>query len=324
MRRARGDPAARAGVVRALGSIGVATLAQPHSRLRRATWCWRSRSAPGPLTDAFFVAFRIPNILRRLLAEGALSTAVIPVFTETWRTDGRRGVRAHAARGARRRRCSCSPPCPPLGILARRGSSRSSRRASPPTRELVELAVTLTRVMFPYLLLVGLAALAMGALNSHHRFFAAALGPAVLNVGDDRRRRCCSRRRIDPPILALAVGVLAAGSGRSLVQVPELRRLGVPSCAVARMAASRRSARIARPAAARRCSALAAVQVTVFVNTLLASLLPRGQHLVPLLRRPRDGVSARRVRHRARHRRRCPRMSRAGRARRPPRAVARR
>ena len=49
----------------------------------------------GPVTDAFFVAFRIPNLLRRLLAEGALSTAMIPVFTETLTRGGPRGVRPH-------------------------------------------------------------------------------------------------------------------------------------------------------------------------------------------------------------------------------------
>src|ERR671923_1503428 len=68
-------------VVGALGSIGAATLASRVLGFVRDMVVARAFGA-GPITDAFFVAFRIPNILRRLLAEGALSTAVIPVFTE--------------------------------------------------------------------------------------------------------------------------------------------------------------------------------------------------------------------------------------------------
>src|SRR5712691_5477537 len=67
-------------VVRALGSIGAATLASRVLGFVRDMVVARTFGA-GPLTDAFFVAFRIPNMLRRLLAEGALSTAVIPVFS---------------------------------------------------------------------------------------------------------------------------------------------------------------------------------------------------------------------------------------------------
>src|SRR5919108_4548662 len=68
-------------VVGALGSIGAATLASRVLGFVRDMVVARAFGA-GPITDAFFVAFRIPNILRRLLAEGALSTAVIPVFTD--------------------------------------------------------------------------------------------------------------------------------------------------------------------------------------------------------------------------------------------------
>src|SRR5688500_11854045 len=68
-------------VVRALGSIGTATLASRILGFVRDMVVARAFGA-GPLTDAFFVAYRIPNILRRLLAEGALSTAVVPIFSE--------------------------------------------------------------------------------------------------------------------------------------------------------------------------------------------------------------------------------------------------
>src|SRR5205823_879191 len=126
----------------------------------------------------------------------------------------------------------------------------------------IGLAADLTRFMFPYLVLVGLASLGMAALNAHHRFFTAALGPAVLNVA------------MILAVLALAVGVLVGGAGQFLVQLPELRRLGVPLWPSVewRHPAVRAIAGRLWPAV----FALAAVQVTVLVNTLLASLLPQG------------------------------------------------
>ena len=135
------------------------------------------------------------------------------------------------------------------------------------------LAVQLTRVMFPYLLLVGLGAFAMGVLNSQGRFFAAALGPAMLNVGMIATVLLLPRH-VDPPILSLALGVLLGGVGQLMVQVPDLQRVGllVAPAHDLRHPALDRIARLLLPAV----FGLAAVQVMVFVNTLLASLLPVG------------------------------------------------
>jgi putative peptidoglycan lipid II flippase len=138
---------------------------------------------------------------------------------------------------------------------------------------LIGLAGKLTTLMFPYLLLVGLAALAMGALNAQHRFFTAAFGPAMLNIAMIVSVFTLAGR-MSPPVLSLVVGVLVGGAGQLLVQLPELARLGVPlrpsvewTHPAIRMIAGR-----LWPAV----FALAAVQVTVLVNTLLASLLPEG------------------------------------------------
>ena len=76
------------GVVRAVGAIGAATLVSRILGFARDMVVARTFGA-GPVTDAFFVAYRIPNLLRRLLAEGALSTAIIPVFTESLHRGGR-------------------------------------------------------------------------------------------------------------------------------------------------------------------------------------------------------------------------------------------
>jgi putative peptidoglycan lipid II flippase len=135
------------------------------------------------------------------------------------------------------------------------------------------LTVTLTRLMFPYVILVGLGALAMGVLNAHGRFFTAALGPAVMNVG---MIACVLglAPHVSPPIVSLGVGVLIGGLGQALIQVPELVGAGHslrPSGELGHPAL-RRLGRLLLPAV----FGLATVQVTVFVNTLLASLLDPG------------------------------------------------
>src|SRR5437867_2390144 len=122
-------------------------------------------------------------------------------------------------------------------------------------------------------MVVALSALAMGVLNAESRFFASALGPAVSNVGMIAGVLLLARH-VDPPILALAFGVLAGGVGQLLVQLPELARLGLlvaPSWEPRDPAL----ARIARLLVAA-VFGLASLQVMVFVNTLLASLLPAG------------------------------------------------
>ncbi len=257
-------------VVGALGSIGGATLASRVLGFARDMVVALAFGA-GPVTDAFFVAFRIPSILRRLLAEGALSTAVIPVFTE-YAVNQPRAELVRMLRAVLGAALVVLGAVTVLGVLAAPwvlaviapGFTDPGQSA---------LAVLLTRVMFPYLVLVGLAAFAMGVLNSQGRFFAAALGPAVLNVGMIAAVLALARR-VEPPIMSLAIGVLVGGVGQLLVQVPGLRRLGLlasPSRELDHPALGR-VARLLLPAV----FGLAAVQVMVFVNTLLASLLPGG------------------------------------------------
>src|SRR5258708_1832890 len=113
----------------------------------------------------------------------------------------------------------------------------------------------------------------MGALNAENRFFAGAFGPAVSNVGMIAGVLLLARQ-VDPPILALAIGVLAGGVGQLFVQMPDLARAGLlrgPSWEP-RHPALVRMARLLAPAV----FGLAALQVMVFLNTLLASLLPAG------------------------------------------------
>ncbi|HYE90239.1 MAG TPA: murein biosynthesis integral membrane protein MurJ, partial [Terriglobales bacterium] len=258
-------------VVRALGSIGSATLLSRVLGYVRDMVVALAFGA-GPVTDAFFVAFRIPNILRRLLAEGALATAIVPVFSEyaVKRTRAEL-VRMFAVVLATALIVLTSVAV--LGVLAAPWIVRLIAPGFAADEAQWRLATLLTRVMFPYLVFVGLAALVMGALQAHGRFFAAALGPAVLNVGMILGVLCL-HQRLEPPILALAVGVLAGGLGQMLVQVPSLRRAGllVAPALDLRHPVIRRITRLLLPSV----FGLAAVQVSVFVNTLLASFLPAG------------------------------------------------
>lgn len=258
-------------VVGALGSIGAATLASRVLGFVRDMLVALAFGA-GPITDAFFVAFRIPNILRRLLAEGALSTAVIPVFTEYAVTRPREEL-IRMLRAVLSAALLVLTAVAVVGMLAAPGLVTVIAPGFADDAGQHALAIQLTRVMFPYLVLVGLAALAMGILNSQGRFFVAALGPAILNVGMIVTVLALVRH-VEPPILSLALGVLVGGVGQLLVQLPSLRAVGLlvsPSAEV-RHPALGRVARLLLPAV----FGLAAVQVMVFVNTLLASLLPTG------------------------------------------------
>ena len=268
-----GEPPAsvQAGVVRAVGTIGLATLTSRILGFVRDVIVARAFGA-GPITDAFFVAFRIPNLFRRLLAEGALSTAFLPVFGEYLtvrsRDEFNRMVRAV---GGALLLALCVVVLLGTWLAPWIVSVMAPGFSSVPGQ--LTLATRLTRLMFPYLLFVGLAALGMGVLNTHHRFFTSALGPAVLNIGMIGSVLLLAPR-FEVPVLALGVGVLVGGLGQFAIQLPEIRRAGVPLLPSAELShpALKRITRLLGPAV----FGLAAVQLNVFVNTLLASFLPTG------------------------------------------------
>lgn len=179
-------------------------------------------------TDAFFVAFTIPNVLRQLLAEGAVQNAVLPVLAKTKEQEGDEAARRlfRALRG--------------LSLLILVVVSALGVWLAPQLVELFaggfrahegqfERTVTLTRWVFPYIFFMGTAALGVAALNVHQRFVATSFAPALLNVafvvcalalpdlvgarGHDRT-------------LALAIGVLLGGALQVVAQWPSLRAIG--------------------------------------------------------------------------------------------------
>jgi putative peptidoglycan lipid II flippase len=262
---------AEGGVIRAAAVVSAATLVSRVLGFVRDVVVAQSFGA-GPVTDAFFVAFRLPNLFRRLLAEGALSSAFIPVFTEYLATRPRPDVLRmfRAVAGVM------------IGILALvtlagvAGAPLWVRLMAPgffgdpPTGA---LAVRLTRLMFPYLFFVGLAALAMGILNAHRHFLTPALAPVMLNLAIIAAVLGLVPR-LGEPVLGLAVGVLAGGAGQLAIQVPALARQHalIRPAVEPRHPAIGRIARLMAPVAVGQ----SATQLNILVDTIIASFLVGG------------------------------------------------
>ena len=130
-------------------------------------------------TDAFYVAWTIPNTLRRVLGEGAVSAAIIPVFSEVNEREGRERARRYVAAISGMMLAILSVVSV-LGVLTARFWTTLYAAGYRENSDKFALAVTLTRVVFPYIGLVGMAALGMGILNSVGRFGVAAFAPSFL------------------------------------------------------------------------------------------------------------------------------------------------
>jgi putative peptidoglycan lipid II flippase len=179
----------------------------------------------GLRTDAFFVALRIPNMLREIIGEGAMSSAVIPVYTKVSSDRSEEEARAFVGRlvatfaallaGITVAGILCAPWL--VTLLAARFRQDPAK---------FDLTVLLSRWVFPYIFLVSLAALCQALLNAHRRFAAAAAAPIFLNVAIILSALFVSPRMADPTY-GLAAGVLVGGLLQIAVQLPQLRRLRV-------------------------------------------------------------------------------------------------
>ena len=221
--------------------------------------------------DAFVVAFRIPNLVRDLFAEGAMSAAFVPTFT--------RQLTLHGKHDAWRLGNNVlNALLVATGVLVVAGmvfarpliALYAGDFASVPGK--MELTVRLTRVVLPFLTMVAVAAAAMGMLNSLHHYFVPALSPAMFNVatiaGVFLLVPLMPRFGL-PPIMAVAIAALAGGIGQVALQWPSLRREGFryERLLDPRDPAMRRVLILMGPGTI----GLAATQVNLFVNTLLAT-----------------------------------------------------
>ena len=177
------------------------------------------------MTDAFWVAFRIPNMLRRLLGEGSLTVAFVPVFTEYLQKKSRKEA-LELASNAFTILSVILAVVSVIGILISPlivGLIAPGFISDPPK---YELTVFLNRLMFPYIFFISLVALCMGILNSFNHFTAPALSPTMLNIAMIISALLL-KDFFSQPIIALAVGVLIGGVLQLAMQWPALLKFGI-------------------------------------------------------------------------------------------------
>ena len=223
--------------------------------------------------DAFEAAFRLPNILRRLFAEGAFSQAFVPILAEVQR---RRGDEA-----------TCDLVAKVAGLLALvlLGISVLGVLAAPwlvyllaggfaRTPGKVELTAAMIRIMFPYILFISLVSLAGGILNVYRRFAIPAFTPVLLNLSI-MGAAVFLAPHIDPPIMALAWGVAIGGVAQLTLQIRPLMKLGM--LAKPRLDWRDEGVRRVLSAMGPALLGVSAAQISILINTQLAALLGNGR-----------------------------------------------
>jgi putative peptidoglycan lipid II flippase len=235
------------------------------------------------MTDAFNVAFRIPNLFRRLFAEGAFSQAFVPVLAASKAQHGDAVTKQLIDHVATLLTWILVLTCA-LGVVAAPvlvWAMASGLQKNPAG---YDAAVALTRYMFPYIGFMSLVALSSGILNTWRRFAVAAATPVLLNMAMILAAWLLVpwfKGRGIEPIFAMAVGVMVGGLLQLAIQVPALLRLGLlPRIAVGASGlksawqdpATRRIGGLMLPA----LLGVSVAQVSLLINTQIASHLPTG------------------------------------------------
>jgi putative peptidoglycan lipid II flippase len=183
---------------------------------------------PVAATDAFWVAFLLPNALRQILAEGAVTSAVMPVLAETRDREGEAAGRAFFA-NVRGLSLAVTAAVTAAGVAGAPWLVDLFAHGLRDRPGQFERAVALTRWVFPYVLFMNAAALGMAALHTQRRFVVASVAPALLNVAflaaTFGLAGPLERAGLDPA-LALAWGALLGGALQVAAQVPSLRAVG--------------------------------------------------------------------------------------------------
>jgi putative peptidoglycan lipid II flippase len=267
-------PAPAESVVRSAGIVSVAVAMSRVTGLVREIVMARLFGA-GLEYDAFLLGFRIPNLTRDLFAEGALSSAFVPIFTQTLSQKGRKEAAVLSNLVATALTLVVGVFCilgvvfsPQLVNLLAEGFHREPGK--------FDLAVKMTRIMFPFLLLVALAAQAMGVLNACNRFAVPALASTFFNIGSVVFGLVLGYTLAPwlhiAPITGMAIGVVLGGALQLAWQIPSLRSEGFrfrPSFDWSHPGL-RKIITLMGPA----ILGNAAVQINVMVNTNFASQIP--------------------------------------------------
>jgi len=226
----------------------------------------------GMMTDAFFVAFRLPNLLRRLFAEGAFSQAFVPVLAEYRNRRGEVETKTLVDRVASVLFLALivvsalgAVAAPILIAVTAPGFSADADK--------FQLTVELTRITFPYILFMSLVALAAGVLNTWSRFALPAFTPVLLNLSFIGMALFAAPW-FDPPVLALAWAVLLGGALQLAVQLPALTKIGMlPRFDPAwRDEGVQRVLKLMAPAVL----GVSVAQISLLINTVFASFLESG------------------------------------------------
>ncbi|MDA8170081.1 MAG: murein biosynthesis integral membrane protein MurJ [Nitrospiraceae bacterium] len=256
-------------IARAAGVMSIATLISRLLGFARDMTIAFYLGATG-LSDAFYVSFRIPNLLRELFAEGSMSSGLIPILSEYHMKESPEKAR-ELTRVVFTFLLFVVGGISVLGIIfapAIIGLIAPGFLGNP---EKFHLTVMLTRIMFPFLLFVSLSALLMGALNTRGVFFIPALAPAVLNVV---MIVVVISIASYSPAIAAAVGVALGGLVQFAFQIPSYMRAGydLKLAPEFRHPGLVKIGRLVLPATL----AMAVSQINVVVSNILASFLPSG------------------------------------------------
>ena len=258
-------------IARAAGVLGFATILSRIMGMVRDMVVSRLFGA-GFATDAFFAAFQIPNMLRRFFAEGALTSAFVPIFSEWYAHKGEEEA-WDLANVCFTLLTVVMAAITILGIIF---SPMIVHLMFPGFRAFpskMELTVLLNRLMFPYIFFISLLALCMGVLNTMRHFFTPAISTVFLNLS----MIFCAvflHSKFNVPIVSLAVGVLLGGFLQLLLQLPTLHRMGFaprPRFALGHPAV-RRITILMGPS----IFGVGVYYLNVTVGNILASLLPQG------------------------------------------------
>jgi len=235
------------------------------------------------LTDAFNVAFRIPNLFRRLFAEGAFAQAFVPVLATTKTKEGEEATHRLIAAVATALAWTLLLTCT-LGVLGAPALVWALASGMRQTPEAFDAAVLMTRWMFPYIGFMSMVALAAGILNTWKHFAVPAASPVLLNlsmIGSAWLGAPQLEARGIEPIYAMAGGVMLGGVLQLGVQIPVLLRMGLMPRIGVTWGALR--AAWAEPGVRRVLTLMAPIllgvgvaQVSLMINTQIASYLAPG------------------------------------------------
>ncbi|MDP2938578.1 MAG: murein biosynthesis integral membrane protein MurJ [Candidatus Omnitrophota bacterium] len=222
--------------------------------------------------QAFVVAFRIPNLLRDLVGEGATNSAVVPVFSEYLVTKKREEFWRLANVILNLLFISLSV----IAILGITCAPLIVRIIAPGFIEdpgKLNLTIKLTRILFPYLIFIGLTAYSMGVLFTFKSFFTPSLSPCLLNISTIVAALLASQR-MKEPIVGLAIGVLVGGLLQLIIQIPPLFKKGFKLIRLENTASylSHPGAKQIGKLLLPRVFGSAIYQLNVFVDTICASL----------------------------------------------------